>query len=323
MSKNLLISADAVAKPPRGAEIAAHVPPDPPVLSNAVAYPPHGAGADGKYATNFAVFEEIEAIFAKIGALFDETRAQLKAIFANCAQNDAERAKLVATRAGSSATTFTGQLAVAGHSGISPEGGGVVVFGSGKNQKEPELNRATSPTVLKPNLEVEPQGFLNPKVVTILDDETQGSLVETQGSLESKMVTTLEVETQGSLVNTQGSLKPNMVTTLEVKTSGLDNSIIIQDDDDLSLTPKLVTMLESETKELGKLLSEKELDNLFLVPKLAAMKYTLVKNRIKLSHGDIGIKKDQNIITSEELMYDIFNTVWQNYKKRKKFVKSM
>ena len=197
------------------------------------------------------------------------------------------------------------------------------MFGSGKNQKEPELNRATSPTVLKPNLEVEPQGFLNPKVVTILDDETQGSLVETQGSLESKMVTILEVETQGSLVNTQGSLKPNMVTTLEVKTSGLDNSIIIQDDEDLSLTPKLVTMLESETKELGKLLSEKELDNLFLVPKLAAMKYTLVKNRIKLSHGDIGIKKDQNIITSEELMYDIFNTVWQNYKKRKKFVKSM
>ena len=197
------------------------------------------------------------------------------------------------------------------------------MFGSGKNQKEPELNRATSPTVLKPNLEVEPQGFLNPKVVTILDDETQGSLVETQGSLESKMVTTLEVETQGSLVNTQGSLKPNMVTTLEVKTSGLDNSIIIQDDDDLSLTPKLVTMLESETKELGKLLSEKELDNLFLVPKLVAMKYTLVKNKTKLSHRDIGIKKDQNIITSEELMYDIFNNVWQNYKKRKKFVKSM
>ena len=197
------------------------------------------------------------------------------------------------------------------------------MFGSGKNQKEPELNRATSPTVLNPNLEVEPQGFLNPKVVTILDDETQGSLVETQGSLESKMVTTLEVETQGSLVNTQGSLKPNMVTTLEVKTSGLDNSIIIQDDDDLSLTPKLVTMLESETKELGKLTSKQELDNLFLVPKLAAMKYTLVKNRIKLSHRDIGIKKDQNNITSEELMYHIFNSVWQNYKKRKKFVKSM
>ena len=197
------------------------------------------------------------------------------------------------------------------------------MFGSGKNQKEPELNRATSPTVLNPNLEVETQGFLNPKVVTILDDETQGSLVETQGSLESKMVTTLEVETQGSLVNTQGSLKPNMVTTLEVKTSGLDNSIIIQDDEDLSLTPKLVTMLESETKELGKLLSEKELDNLFLVPKLVAMKYTLVKNKTKLSHRDIGIKKDQNIITSEELMYDIFNSVWQNYKKRKKFVKSM
>ena len=93
MSKNLLISADVVAKPPRSAEIAPHVPPDPPVLSNAVAYPPHGAGADGKYATNFAVFEEIEAIFAKIGALFDEHLAQLKANFANCAQNDAERAQ--------------------------------------------------------------------------------------------------------------------------------------------------------------------------------------------------------------------------------------
>ena len=197
------------------------------------------------------------------------------------------------------------------------------MFGSGKNQKEPELNRATSPTVLKPNLEVEPQGFLNPKVVTILDDETQGSLVETQGSLESKMVTTLEVENQGSLVNTQGSLKPNMVTTLEVKTSGLDNSIIMQDNDDLFLPPKLVTMLESETKELGKLLYKQKFDNLFLVPKLVAMKNTLVKNRIKLSHRDIGIKKDQNNITSEELIYHIFNSVWQNYKKRKKFVKSM
>ena len=128
------ISADAVAKPPRGAEIAAHVPPDPPVLSNAVAYPPHGAGADGKYATNFAVSEEMEAFCAKIEKLFDEKLAQLALrlqYFANCAQNDAERAqldaeraKLVAKRAGSSATTFTGQLAVAGHSGISPEGGG-------------------------------------------------------------------------------------------------------------------------------------------------------------------------------------------------------
>ena len=129
------ILSNAVAKPPRGDEIAAHVPPDPPVLSNAVAYPPHGAGADGKYATNFAVSDELRAIFEaffdKIGALFDEHLAQLKADFANCAQNDAERAqldaeraKLVAKRAGSSATTFTGQLAVAGHSGISPEGGG-------------------------------------------------------------------------------------------------------------------------------------------------------------------------------------------------------
>ena len=52
MSKNLLISADAVAKPPRGAEIAAHVPADPPVSSDAVAKSPHGAGADGEYDTN-------------------------------------------------------------------------------------------------------------------------------------------------------------------------------------------------------------------------------------------------------------------------------
>ena len=114
-----------------------------------------------------------------------------------------------------------------------------------------------------------------------------------------------------------------MVTTLEVKTSGLDNSTIIQNDDDLSLTPKLATMLEGETKELGKLLSKQKLDNLSLVPKLAAMKNTLVKKRTNLSHRDIGIKDDQNNITSEELMYHIFNSVWQNYKKRKKDIKAI
>ena len=90
-----------------------------------------------------------------------------------------------------------------------------------------------------------------------------------------------------------------------------------------SLIPKLVTMADGKTKELEKLLSKQKFDNLSLVPKFATMKNTLVKNKTKLSHRDIGIKKDQNIITSEELMYDIFNTVLQNYKKRKNFVKSM
>ena len=134
MSKNLLISADAVAKPPRGAEIAAHVPPDPPVLSNAVAYPPHGAGADGKYATNFAVFGDMEAFCAEIVALFDKHCARLKANIANFA-NDIERAKLVAESAGNSATTFTGRLAVAGHSGISPEGGGLLCLALVKTRR--------------------------------------------------------------------------------------------------------------------------------------------------------------------------------------------
>ena len=119
MSKNPLISANAVAKPPQGAKIAAHGPPDPPVLSNAVAYPPHDAGADGKYATNskINVSKELNAIVARVNAICAEFNA-------NCAQMNAKLAKLVDKRAGRSATTFTGQLAVAGQSGISPEWGG-------------------------------------------------------------------------------------------------------------------------------------------------------------------------------------------------------
>ena len=145
-SNNRWISADAVAKPLRGAEIAAHLTPGPPILSNAVAKPPrgdeiaanvppdhsgmsfneylaclkYGDGVNGKYAADFN-FPAFQIAIRKTIATQKARQAKLDA---ERAQLDAQWAKLVAESAGSSATTFTGQLAVAGHSGISPEGGG-------------------------------------------------------------------------------------------------------------------------------------------------------------------------------------------------------
>ena len=127
-SNNRWISADAVAKPPRGAEIAAHVPPDPPGMSfnEYLACLKYGDGVNGKYAADFDIHAFQIAFRKKYSIAIQQGRM---------AKLDAERAKLVATRAGSSATTFTGQLAVAGHSGISPEGGGLLCLALVKTRR--------------------------------------------------------------------------------------------------------------------------------------------------------------------------------------------
>ena len=271
------ISANAVANPPRGAEIAANMPDVSPVLPNTVANPPHGAGADGKCATNS--FAEMSAIRLEIKADWAKFMADLE--------------KLVNGVAGRLAADLAGQPAVTDHSGILPKGGGVIVYGFGENQKEPESNSATSPTALNTTLEVETQVSLNPKVVTILEVETQGSM------------------------NSKG------LTTLKVKTSGLDNSSTKQKVNNSSLNPELATMSEVKTKDLEELSSKQGVDKYSVKSELAIMKVTLIQNRTKLPHSNNGIKNDQKIITGENLIDQVFNRVWQNYKKRKKDIRSI
>ena len=132
-SDNGWISADAVAKPPRGDEIAAHVPPDHSGMSfrEYLACLKYGDGTNGKYAADFN-FPAFRIARKKTVAAQNARQAKL----------DAERAPLVAQwanleaeSAGSSATTFTGQLAVAGHSGISPEGGGLLCLALVKTRR--------------------------------------------------------------------------------------------------------------------------------------------------------------------------------------------
>ena len=215
------------------------------------------------------------------------------------------------------------QPALGNSTGISPKGGGFVVYGSGENQKKPDS--ATSPTALNPTLEVGTQGSLSPKVVTNLEVETQVSLnpevaitleVETQVSLNPKVVTILEVETQGSM-NSKG------LTTLKVKTSGLDNSSTKQKVEKSSLNSELATMPQVETKDLEELSSKQGVDKYSVKSELAIMKVSLIQNRTKLPHSNNGIKNDQKIISSENLIDHVFNSVWQNYKKRKKDIRSI
>ena len=52
------------------------------------------------------------------------------------------------------------------------------------------------------------------------------------------------------------------------------------------------------------------------------MKVSLIQNRTKLPHSNNGIKNDKKIITTENLIDHVFNSVWQNYKKRKKDIRS-
>ena len=305
MSKNLLISADAVAKPPRGAEIAAHVPADPPVSSDAVAKSPHGAGADGEYDTNplasIELYSQKWEVRDKVNytpspppffmhKIFEQSMPNLDVLidfntmhFENTRWNDEFDARhhglhAILTKLDTRGVKFD-------------------VLASSTNL--PWLESCMYPFFLHLRTSAYVLG-LPPPSPPIWD-----GLTSLNGSFPSVLASS---ERGGKCAFISGENQKEANSILDVKTS---------------LIPKLVTMADGKTKELERLLYKQKFDNLSLVPKFATMKNTLVKNRIKSSHRDIGIKKDQNNITSEELMYHIFNSVWQNYKKRKKFVKSM
>ena len=110
-----------------------------------------------------------------------------------------------------------------------------------------------------------------------------------------------------AFISGENQKKANSIS--DVKTSVLDN---------LSLIPKLVTMADVTTPDLDNLSPKQGVDNLFLGPDLATMKVPLLKNMIGQNlPKQIKMTNDQTMATSE-LMYHIFNSVWQNYKKRKK-----